>query len=216
MQNISIAEYSSFQAAYTAFNELLFDKQLPDALITLQRKSKAYGYFSPKRFTSRLTKDTTVDEIAMNPEGFMGRTDRDIIGTLVHEMVHLWQEHYGKPPKKAYHNKEWAAKMHEVGLHPSSTGKEGGKETGRNCSHYILEDGPFAEGYSVLESMGFKLNWDSSLILKDKPKPSKVKFTCGGCNQNVWGKPGILVMCGICEEDENGNRIILVSEEGEE
>ncbi len=33
--------------------------------------------------------------------------------------------------------------MKAIGLHPSSTGKEGGEETGDRVSHYILPDGPF-------------------------------------------------------------------------
>ena len=40
---------------------------------------------------------------------------------LVHEMVHVWQEQYGHPASRGYHNKQWAAKMKAVGLQPSGT-----------------------------------------------------------------------------------------------
>jgi hypothetical protein len=29
---------------------------------------------------------------------------------------------------------------------------------------------------------------------------NKVKYTCMGCTTNVWGKPGLAVVCGDCEE----------------
>jgi hypothetical protein len=45
-----------------------------------------------------------------------------ILSTLVHEMVHVWQETYGNPSRRGYHNRQWAEKMREVGLQPSSTG----------------------------------------------------------------------------------------------
>jgi predicted SprT family Zn-dependent metalloprotease len=56
-----------------------------------------------------------VDEIALNPRTFIDRTDREIVSTLVREMVHLWQFHFGKPGRRGYHNKQWATKMEEIG-----------------------------------------------------------------------------------------------------
>jgi len=37
-------------------------------------------------------------------------------------MVHQWQQHHGKPGRRGYHNKQWAAKMNSVGLVPTHTG----------------------------------------------------------------------------------------------
>jgi predicted SprT family Zn-dependent metalloprotease len=71
------------------------------------------------------------------------RTDRQIFSTLVHEMCHLWQSAHGKDYKKGAHNKEWARKMEAIGLIPSATGEPGGKQTGRNVTHYIEIGGPF-------------------------------------------------------------------------
>ncbi len=58
-------------------------------------------------------------------------------------MCHLWQHHFGTPSRTGYHNKEWAAKMREVGLIPSDTGKPGGKDTGQKVSDYLEEGGRF-------------------------------------------------------------------------
>jgi hypothetical protein len=124
--------YGDLNSAYDFFNRHLFGGALPRCLITMQRTNKAYGYFAGDRFGA-LDGGEIADEIALNPSHFASRGTERVLSTLVHEMVHLWQHHRGSPSRNAYHNKEWAAKMREVGLVPSSTGKPGGKETGNRC-----------------------------------------------------------------------------------
>jgi hypothetical protein len=208
----SLAEYTGLQEAYSFFNNALFNGELPECLLTLQRKSKAYGYFSPERFAPRGDDQKhNIDELALNPDGFLGRSDKDILGTLAHEMTHVWQAHFGDAPKRGYHDREFASKMKEIGLYPSDTGMEGGKETGRNMTHYILEDGAYAKAYAELEATGFKLNWESvKNPAKEKAKPSKIKHTCPTCQQNTWGKSGLKVICGVCND---GNDELLMKAE---
>jgi Zn-dependent peptidase ImmA (M78 family) len=31
--------------------------------------------------------------------------------TLAHEMAHVWQKTHGTPPRRFYHDRQWAAKM---------------------------------------------------------------------------------------------------------
>jgi predicted SprT family Zn-dependent metalloprotease len=141
---ITITEYQGFQKAYDFFNRELFSSSLPQVLVTLQRHANARGYFSPERFSGRIDK-TAVHELALNPDSFIGRTDEMILSTLVHEMAHVWQQTHGKPPRRSYHDRQWAGKMREIGLQPSSTGAEGGKETGQSVSHYIIPGGRYAK-----------------------------------------------------------------------
>jgi len=83
------------------------------------------------------------DEIALNPEYFFERREGEILQTLVHEMVYLWQEHFGKPGRRGYDNPEWARKMEGIGLMPSSTGKPGGKKSGGKVGDYVIAGGCF-------------------------------------------------------------------------
>ena len=85
--------------------------------------------------------------------------DESIISTLVHEMAHVWQETYGDPSRRGYHNRQWAEKMREIGLQPSSTGEPGGRETGQSMTHYILPDGRYTKTYAKLALSGFQLHW---------------------------------------------------------
>src|ERR1039457_6968508 len=133
---VTIKEYKGFQYAFDWFNKTLFDNTLPQVLITLQRRPKSYGYFSPNRFSGRGENAAKVHELALNPAEFAKRIDEEILSTLAHEMAHLWQQSYGKMPSKAYHDRYWAAKMESIGLMPSDTGRKGGKKTGQHMSHY--------------------------------------------------------------------------------
>ena len=83
----------------------------------------------------------------------------EVLSTLVHEMAHLWQHHCGKPGRGRYHNREWAERMKAIGLHPSSTGKEGGQETGDSVGHFIVPGGPFEVAAHELLMRGFAITW---------------------------------------------------------
>jgi predicted SprT family Zn-dependent metalloprotease len=203
---ITQEEYKAFQRAYDYFNTELFGGSLPDALITLQRNANTYGYLAADRFAGRADANITTHELALNPDHF-GRTDEDILSTLVHEMVHLWQHVHGTPPRKSYHDKQWAAKMKEVGLHPSDTGQPGGKETGQKMTHYIIAGGPYAQGAARLKESGFELRWQSRTGDDKERKAkaaSKTKYTCPSCGQNAWAKPGATLICGECYDEGDG------------
>lgn len=161
--------YAELQRAYEYFNRELFNSELPACLITLQRERRTLGYFSPKKFVHRQTAEV-VDEIAMNPSYFSIRTITDTLSTLVHEMVHQHQQHFGKPGRRGYHNKEWAFHMERIGLIPSDTGEAGGKKTGESMDHYIAESGPFALACSRLMTDTFTLSW-LDRFPPEKPKP---------------------------------------------
>lgn len=204
MITITQAEYQAFQQAYDFFNAELFGGTLPNVLVTLQRHAKAYGYFSPERFIGRADQEAA-HELALNPDHF-GRTDDLILSTLVHEMAHVWQKTHGIPPRRNYHDRQWAAKMKEIGLHPSDTGEPGGKETGQSVSHYIIAGGPFAVAFAKLQATGFTLRWQSRADDSDRKKKaaSKTKYTCPSCGQNAWAKPATALICGECYDEGEG------------
>lgn len=149
--------YDELQLAYSHFNGRLFDGALPDCLITLQREKSTCGYFSAKRF-ARADGETT-DEIALNPSYFAAVPLVETMQTLVHEMVHLWQHHFGTPGRVRYHNEEWACRMESVGLMPSSTGRPGGKRTGDKMADYAIEGGPFLQACAALLTTSFSISW---------------------------------------------------------
>lgn len=191
-------EYHKFQVAFDRFNNELFDGALPQVLITFARKKNAKGYLSPESFKGRETGELA-HEIAMNPDSFRERSDIDVLSTLVHEMAHHWQQEFGKPPRKCYHDKQWAGKMEDIGLIPSSTGEEGGKRTGPKMTHYIERGGRFEAVANKLLSEGWKLDWEAVFKLQmTKTAKDKIKYLCPACAVKAWAKDGVKLVCGEC------------------
>jgi predicted SprT family Zn-dependent metalloprotease len=199
MLNPTKQTYSEFQKAYDVFNRRLFKGKLPACLITLQRERAAYGYFSGDRFESR--NGETTDEIALNPVKFKTQPIEEVLSTLVHEMVHLWQHHFGKPGRGRYHNREWAEKMEEVGLCPSHTGKPGGKKTGDHMSDYIVKGGRFDKVTAELLRQGYSVSWMDRFDRQRAGgnRSNREKYTCRKCGLNAWARPGAKLMCGECK-----------------
>ncbi len=139
---ITETQYKNFQKAYDYFNDKLFSGELPECLITFVSKKNCGGYYRPKCFGEKGNAEGSIAELAMNPILF-SKDEKYILSILVHEMCHCWQQEFGKPSRNGYHNREWAEKMDDVGLIASSTGEDGGKQTGQRMSHYIDEAGEF-------------------------------------------------------------------------
>jgi hypothetical protein len=157
MTSPTLAFYTSLQAAFDHFNTQLFGGELPGCLITLRSASRVYGYHHTNRFIS--PHGQQLDELGLHPGFFTLRPIEAVLSTLVHEMVHHWQHHFGTPSKSNAHNKEWAQKMESLGLMPSHTGLPGGRKTGRSMSHYILPQGPYLTSCKQLLATGFQLPW---------------------------------------------------------
>jgi len=204
---VTFRAYETLQQAYDYFNAVLFDGRLPQVLITLQRRRRTLGYFADRRFRGRGKIRARIHEVALNPDGFVGKSDEEILSTLVHEMVHVWQQEYGSPGRGRYHNKAWAEKMHSIGLMPSSTGKEGGATTGDRMSHYILSDGRFlSECQAFLDS--HELSWESAAAMPAAKMQTRATFTCPNCGLNGWAKPDAEMDCHGCSA-EAGEQILM-------
>lgn len=198
--------YERLQQAHEYFNKALFGGTLPNALITFQRRKGSFGYFAGARFQNDAGQKA--DEIALNPMHFASRSQQDILGTLVHEMAHQWQRHEGQPGRGRYHNREWAEKMKAIGLQPSDTGVEGGKETGETLGHYIIPGGPFDVAAGKLLGKGFALTWKDAPEASDPttgesaaepttPKSGKrVRYCCPDCDLKAWAKHDVRLLCG--------------------
>ncbi len=195
--------------AYDFFNAELFDGDLPPCLITLQRYSRAYGYFSGKRFVDK-ARGRVTDELALHPTMIASRVIDKTLSTMVHEQAHIWQFHFSaydsrRGVMRAYHDLEWGDKMESIGLMPSNTGEPGGKKTGRQMTHYIISNGAFDKACKKLLETGFQITWQENLSelrrrgkgrANKTPDLSKVRFTCPVCKSNAWARHTARLVCG--------------------
>lgn len=204
------ALYVTLTEAFAFFNRHLFADKLPPVIITLVVKPKSKGYFIRDRF-EHIEGAAPAAEIALNPSLFAERTVKESLSTLAHEMVHLWQATFGVNfPTRPYHNREWADKMLEIGLHPSDTGAPDGKETGAQITHYIEEGGKFdvlADKWLAMTGATLPYAALGGMITKKKAA-SKTKYTCPICQTNVWAKPDVHLVCADCDAE-------FLSEDGE-
>lgn len=206
------------QDAFEFFNGALFAGRLPEAMVILHRKRGARGYFAPKSWTVRDRNGKRLEgdggrlhEVAICPDACAGRTDIDVLSTLVHEMAHLWQERYGKPSRGGYHNGQWVEEMKRIGLDPWSM-STGDKGTGNQVTHKIRAGGFFeTAAIKFLGQHTGRLGFEA-LVPEKKPKAakSKVKFQCPDCDMAAWAKPTAELACGVCmvamdKEDEEGD-----------
>jgi ribosomal protein S27E len=202
----TIEQFRVYQAAYDYFNRHLFDAKLKPCLLVFREGKKKkgliiFGHFAPHRWSKGTE---ACHEISLNPET-LTRPLAETMATLVHEMVHQWQQDHGDPPRSGYHDREWAAKMLAVGLTPTDTGHAGGKMTGQRVTHMIDADGAFRRAFEAMPAE-IMLPWTTGGFERDPerskaaPKKNKVKYTCPGCAANVWGKAGLVVVCGPCDE----------------
>lgn len=192
-------QFTAYQALADYFNAQLFGGALPPTLLNFSRKGRhTRGFFAPCRWEKGAT---TTHEISLNPQLLKERTPIETAATLVHELCHLWQFVFGTPSRAGYHNHQWAEKMESVGLMPSDTGEPGGRRTGQRMSHYIIPDGPFERALQTMPAE-YQLPW----LCREAPgpaqprRPSKVKYRCPSCRQNVWGKPDLALFCAACNQ----------------
>lgn len=192
-------QFAAYSAMYDYFNRTLFGGRLSPVFLNFSRASaRTRGFFAPSRWAQGAS---ATHEISLCPAHLALRPAKDTASTLVHEMVHAWQEEHGKPGRGRYHNQEWADEMKAIGLQPSDTGEVGGAETGDSMTHYIVKGGAFDLAFDAMPA-ACQLPWTSFELEKSKSKrkASKVKFTCPTCSVNAWGKPALSLMCGECEE----------------
>lgn len=162
-------------------------------LVIDKKSSRYYG-----RYRYGFNGIGTKHEITINAR-HLSRPLFDILDTLLHEMLHQWQDMYGKPGRSNYHNNEFIEKALSIGISSDSWGHSLG----------IVKDGLF-------EKMLIKYGINTEGIQYYNPQfPQKVqdisqgksklkKWTCG-C-QNAWiGKSDFEAKCKIC-----GNTFVLV------
>lgn len=203
-------QFSALNGAYDYFNRTLFFGSLPGCILIFSRRADAHGYMSPNRWRKVKEKQPQTHEIALTYVTLY-REPLKVFSTLVHEMCHLWQFEYGNPSRGGYHNKEWAQKMLSIGLIPSHTGAPGGNQTGQKMTHYIERGGEYEKAFEKMPE-SFLLPFttvDSDIMalvgsLPTGTKPLKVKnktkYTCLSCDTNIWGRPGLSVICGDCNK----------------
>lgn len=194
---------SALVALFKYFNRTLFEDALPieNVIVTISRQRFARGFFAPTAWHNR--NGRKIHEISLTPSAFVGRTRRATASTLVHELVHCWQQIHGRPGRGGYHNVQWGSKMEALGLMPSTTGEPGGARRGRRVTHYVIDGGAFEAAFKKMP----KKLWLAFEPHALEPGPQersarndgKIAWACP-CGDRLWGKGTLCVRCEKCNE----------------
>ncbi|NUM32943.1 MAG: SprT-like domain-containing protein [Candidatus Brocadiae bacterium] len=89
-----------------------FDLKIPEISLSVANlKRSCFGHFHPGHNGFGLRKEIAINRIYLKDREFW-----TVLGTLLHELLHAWQEEYGKPGKANYHNKQFRRKAEGLGL----------------------------------------------------------------------------------------------------
>lgn len=182
---------------FDILNEHYFDSNLEYPIITLQQDGyDTYGHFITPQTWAVIGSDERFYEININPL-LLNRDTNDVIGTLLHEMVHFDNTVKGinDTTKAGKHNKKFKTSAEAVDL--------------------IVDDEDFAvttvspklEEFitNVIQPNldCFKLYMDYPDVEPKEPKPRKktqFKYICPKCGMVAKAKAELNIVCGTCHE----------------
>jgi len=113
--------------SFNFFNDRFADGKLPRVIITIQEagRKNAYGWFARERWEDSLCNGSAC-EINLSAE-HVGRNASATLGTLLHEMAHLWNavNNIKDCSSGQYHNKHFKTAAEKFGLKVSRGGTRG-------------------------------------------------------------------------------------------
>ena len=192
------------QKAYDLLNKLKFDGQFPRATITIQsnqdsRKKDVLGYCTTQKvWINKENRDLDTYELSLISE-HLDRDYFDIMETLLHEMVHVFNLYSGVVDcsVRGKHNERYKVIAESIGL--------------------IVEEAPRI-GFAVtslsdeLKTIVDELDIDRSVFnmyryVPPKEKKTRVtkpiyKYSCPNCGEQIKSNStGLLIECKNCEAE---------------
>ena len=196
---------------FRALNRDYFGGALEEPIITIQSTPRAYGHVTVAKIWKRKGEDR--HELNMGAET-LNRPIEEVVATMVHEMVHLWNLAEGVQDCSrggTYHNKRFKEEAEQRGLSIEHHPTYGWTITSPTDEllEYILE-----QGWTELDMNRGGGNWSPppSRGGKDRsggegpgtaapPKRSSTrKLKCPCCGNSVRATKAVRIMCMDCLE----------------
>jgi len=184
-------DYSEMACLLYRFFDLLnkefFDGKLPAPIISfLSDRSRRLGWYRIGRNEFGLK-----DQINLNAQYLEQPPYRTLV-TLLHEMIHQWQDYFGKhSASRHYHSRQFQTMAESLGIPCDFQGHTIG----------IME--PFSEfcrryGVPVTEQEASE-GFEQAMKVGSKSKLNK--YSCG-CT-NIWAATHVKAVCMLCGEEFN-------------
>ena len=182
------------ESLFSKLNERYFNGELEKPVITIAPDTcRAYGWFTTWRAWKE-TDNKDADgyyEITITSD-YLDRDPIDIAGTLLHEMIHLYNQMNGVNDTSRsgkYHNKNFKLAAEAHGLVCEKTKTYGFSDTT-----------PTTETADYLKSLDLKFSLyrptpETGQVIK---KSSTRKYVCPVCGQIIRATKEVNVVCGDC------------------
>lgn len=117
------ALHAEVARAFAFFNGLHWRGRLPTPIFAFfpqPPNGRRLGHYRPRSWQA--PDGTLRDEVILYADLVLEHGVLAVLQTLLHEGVHVWQEHFGHPSGTGHHNAEWHAEAARVGLLTSGPG----------------------------------------------------------------------------------------------
>ena len=185
------------ESLFSTFNKALFEGKLEKPVITVSPDSTkgAYGWCTGWKAWQNGDENGGFYEINLCAE-YLNRPFEETCGTLIHEMVHLWNLQEGVQDTSrsgTYHNKNFKVAAEAHGLTVEKTAKYGFSTT--TLAPATLN---FIQ---AMEKTGFSLVRPKVPSLKGSSKSgsSSRKYVCPCCGTIIRATKEVRVICADCD-----------------
>lgn len=188
------------ESAFDTLNKTYFENALPKATITVQSSPKAYGHFTTWEAWQNNGKRSY--EINLGAET-LNRPVAATIGTLIHEMVHMYCKVNGIQDTSrggSYHNKRFKEEAEKRGLVISYDKRIGWS---------ITEPSKELKSFVAAQHWNGKIKMNRSYGFGEDGKgttrkPSSTrKYICPCCGNSVRATKDVNILCYDCSDTEN-------------
>ena len=157
--------------------------KMPDAVISFESMDhRILACYALHRNAQGL-----LDEITMNTK-HLSRPMWQVLETLLHEQIHLWQQNFGQHPvTRNYHNREFVDKCEQLGLHPRIGSGAHWKAANGAFAQLMAEHG-IPRPTQVIVPKEERRNWWDLGKKERKGGSTLSKWSCGCQNVRVGTK----------------------------
>ncbi len=194
---------------FRMLNEELFNNELPTPIITVIPTPRAYAHYVP--FDIWSTKESAKREINI-ASGTLDRPIENIVGSLVHEMVHMYNDIVlnvqDTSNKGVWHNKLFKKEAEAHGLIVTKT-RYGYSQTKPSdviidfiLNHPEIREVEMCRANPALVSVNVGTHTGNSGATSTATTPNSHhrKYMCPRCHNSVRATKAVNIICGDCME----------------
>lgn len=182
-----LALHAEVSRAFAFFNARHWAGQLPTpvfAFFPQPPNGRRLGHYRPRAW--RASDGELRDELILYADLALERGMLEVLLTLLHEAVHVWQQHFGSPSSN-HHNAEWHLEAARVGLRTS--GATGRTQPGEgfllavDAFAPLVEQIPFRVRDATSRTPGKLAKWVCACGFGVRVAIADFDATCNRCRQ---------------------------------